>query len=454
MKSQGNIFDSIWFPFSYYQDILDYPPIIIKNGKGIYLYDTNGKEYLDAIGSWWVSILGHSHPEISQAVKDQLDKIEHVIMAGFISEATLKLSGLLSSLLPKPLKRIFYSDDGSTAVEVALKMALQYWAFKGEPRNRFVALSGAYHGDTLGSMSVGMIPQYHSLFHRLFKKEYFVHSPYCYRCPVEKHKETCSADCMDSLEDLLRQKGDSIAAFIFEPMVQGAVGMRVYPSKVLRRIFDICQKSSVLTIADEVAMGFGRTGRLFACEHADAAPDIMCIAKGLTGGYLPLSATVVREEIFKEFCADYSTDRILNHGHSFTGNPLAASAACAALEIIKREDIPHSVERKMAYFREQLEPFSDLDIVGDVRSIGMVGALELVNNRETKEKLPPEKRIPFRISRRALKYGLLIRPVGDVIYFMPPYIISEEEIDSIFLITKKAIQEVLDEEHSTIRSHT
>lgn len=445
MTSQENIFDPVWFPFSYYQDILDHPPIIIREGRGLYLYDTDGKAYMDAVGSWWVSIFGHNHPEISQAVKDQLDKIEHVIMAGFISEATLELSAVLSALLPDPLKRIFYSDDGSTAVEVAMKIALQYWAFKGTRRDQFVALSGAYHGDTLGAMSIGMIPQYHSLFHQLFKKQHFIPSPYCYRCPVGEEKETCGAACMDALDELMGEQGERIAAFVFEPMVQGAVGMRVYPAKVLRRIFDICNRFGVLTIADEVAMGFGRTGRLFACEHGGGVPDIMCLAKGLTGGYLPLSATVVTEEVFKEFCGDYTTGRILNHGHTFTGNPLAASAAVATLKIIGREKIPQSLESKMTYFREQLETFYDLDIVGDVRSIGMVGAIELVADREKKAPLPPEKRIPFRISRRAIEHGLLIRPLGDIIYFVPPYIVSEAEIDQMFHTTKKAIKEVLDE---------
>jgi adenosylmethionine-8-amino-7-oxononanoate aminotransferase len=292
-------------------------------------------------------------------------------------------------------------------------------------------------------MSVGGIPSYHALFHERFKKQLFVNSPYCYRCPCGLDNAACNAQCMDSMETLLNEQSASIAACIVEPMVQAAVGMRVYPAKVLKRISELCISHDVLLIADEVAMGFGRTGRLFACEHAGIVPDIMCIAKGLTGGYLPMASTLTSEEIYQEFCGDYTSDREFQHGHTFTGNPLAAAAACETLTILKEENIPASLSGKTAYFQKGLRQFNELDCVGDVRSIGMVGAVELVKNKTTKEKLPAEKRLPFLMARKALEHGLLIRPLGDVLYFIPAYIITEEEIDWMFKTTIQAIKEVV-----------
>ncbi len=447
MKSSDKTFDYLWFPFTYYQDLIENPPIVIRRGEGMYLYDDHDRSYLDAVGSWWVSILGHNNPEISHAIREQLVRLEHVIMAGFVSEPALKLSELLVNFLPKGLDRVFYSDDGSTAVEAALKMALQYWALKGEKRTRFVAFSGAYHGDTLGAMSVGSIPHYHDIFHERFSKQLFTDAPDCFRCPAGKEPNTCAAECMDSLEKILNEQGERIAAFIFEPMVQGAAGMRVYPSKVLTRAFEICRGYGILTIDDEVAMGFGRTGKRFACEHAEVVPDIMCLAKGLTAGYLPLSATVVSSQIYEEFKGTYPGDRIFHHGHSFTGNPLAASAAVAALTLFERDKIPECLSDLMKRFRTGLKTiFEDSPVVGDIRSIGMVGALELVADRTTKKRLPKEKRIADRVCRKAIERGILLRPLGEVIYFIPAFIITEEQIDHMFGVTRECLDEVLDEE--------
>ena len=336
MNLSRDTFNHLWFPFTCSKDTVDFPPKIIVRGEGVHLFDSDGRRYLDATGSWWVSILGHCHPRISAAVKHQVDELEHVMMAGFVSEPALELSHRLAEILPVELPRIFYSDDGSTAVEVAMKIALQYSALsRPAKRTVFVSLTGGYHGDTLGAMSVGDIPAYHGLFHDVFKSQLYADGPYCYRCPAGKEKKTCNAECMESLEKIFAERGESVAACIFEPMLQGAAGMRVYPTKVLSRIFTACKKYGVLTIADEVATGFGRTGRLFACEHAGVVPDIMCLAKGLTGGYLPMAATVTSEKVYAEFCGDFTAGRELAHGHSFTGNPLAAAAACEALSIIK-----------------------------------------------------------------------------------------------------------------------
>lgn len=450
-EKSKNLFDRLWMPFAYYKDTLDYPPMVIEGGSGIYIFDKNGRSYIDAIGSWWVSIFGHNNPEITGAIRKQLDKLEHVMMAGVVSEPALQLSHLLGEILPRELSRIFYSDNGSTAVEIAMKIALQYHALKGSDRSEFVSFDGGYHGDTLGAMSVGMIPQYHSLFHDRFKKHHFAHSPYCYRCPANKEQSTCNADCMDSLEKILELRHEHIAACIFEPMVQGAVGMRIYPPKVLSRIFSLCKKYNILTIADEVAMGFGRTGTMFACDHVNEVPDIMCLAKGLTGGYLPMAVTVVKETIFEEFRGDYTSERILNHGHTFTGNPLAASAACAALKLLKQYNIPASLQKISKCMSDGLQKFKELEIVGDIRSIGMIGALELVKSPSTKEKLPPDLRMPFKIAQKALEYGLLIRPLGNIIYFMPPFTITEEQMNNMLFLTQCAIKDIIHAELSNIR---
>lgn len=446
----ANNYNAIWMPFTSHQDMIDYPPLIIERASGINIYDSKGRAYIDAIGSWWVSLFGHCHPRITAAVKEQADRLEHVMMAGCIAEPTIRLSEHLARMLPEGLDKIFFSDNGSTSVEVALKMALQYHIQTGNPKRReFVALGGGYHGDTLGAMTVGDIPQYHSMFHSCFKKALFTDTPNCFRCPCGAVKETCSAECMDSLARMLDEQGDTIAAMIFEPMVQGAAGMRIYPPKVLERIFSLCKEYGIITIADEVAMGFGRTGTLFACEHAGAVPDIMCIAKGLTGGYLPLAVTAVAGRIFEAFKGDAFSGRTFEHGHTFTGNPLACAAGCAAMELMTEYNIPSSQDEKSRMLTSRLNEFYRYDIIGDVRTLGSVGALELVANRSTKEPLPAEARIPFRICRNALKRGLLLRPLGNVIYFMLPYITTTEELAAIIAITHEAFSETIDEQLST-----
>ena len=437
--------DNLWMPFTSHNETVDYPPLVIERGSGIYLYDTDGKQYIDAIGSWWVSVFGHCNAQISAAVKNQLDKLEHVLMAGFISEATAELTSLLGEVLPVQLKRIFYSDNGSTSVEVALKIALQYHAVRGDERGEFVALGGGYHGDTLGAVSVGGIPAFHALFQERFKQAHFTDSPYCFRCPVGKDPQSCSAECMDSLERIFKEHGKRIAACIFEPMVQGAAGMRVYPPKVLRRIFELCKKYKIITIADEVAMGLGRTGKMFACEHAQVVPDIMCLAKGLTGGYLPLAVTAVREEIYKEFKGGPFSNRTLNHGHTFTGNPLASAAAAATLKLLIQNKYPESAHSLMQYFAKGLYSLEEHKNVSGIRHLGFTGAFELVKDKKTKEPFPTELRVPFKLSQAALQKGLIIRPLGNTVYYMPPFNIKTEELDKIFSLTKETIEEVCNE---------
>jgi adenosylmethionine-8-amino-7-oxononanoate aminotransferase len=440
----NNDFSKLWMPFTYYQDTVDRPPVVIERGKGIYVYDKTGREYIDGVGSWWTSIFGHCHPRITAAVREQLDKIEHVLMAGFISEPALRLSHLLGGLLPKEVTRIFYSDDGSTAVEVALKIALQYHALCGGRASEFIGLGSGYHGDTLGAVSVSGIPDFHWLFHDRFKKQHLTDAPYCFRCPKGRTPDTCHAECMDSLEEIITKRRGKIAACIFEPMVQGAAGMRVYPAKVLKRIFSLCEQHKILTIADEVFTGFGRTGKLFACEHAGKVPDILCLAKGLTGGYLPMGATAVKEHIFEEFKGGPADGRILYHGHSFTGNPLAAAAACASMEMIKELDIPASLDKSISRFKMGLELFREYPLVGDVRSIGMIGAIEFVKDRKSKEPFPAPDRFAFTVARKALEHGLIVRPLGDVLYFVPAFVITGKQMDAMFSALHHSIKDILD----------
>jgi adenosylmethionine-8-amino-7-oxononanoate aminotransferase len=410
----SNGFDRLWLPFTYDSDMRDYPPRIVERGSGLYVYDNTGRRIMDAVGSWWVSSFGHCHPRIVAAVREQAGRLDHVLMAGFVSEPTMRLTAHLADLLPAELTRIFYSDDGSTAVEAALKIALQYHALRGSKRSAFVGLGSGYHGDTLGAMSVSSIPAYHTLFHERFRKHHAVDSPYCYRCPAGKEAATCEAECMDSLAKLFDECGETMAGCIFEPLLQGAAGMRVYPPKVLRRIFALCESYGVLTIADEVATGFGRTGRMFACDHIGQVPDIMCLAKGLTGGFAPMGITAVKERIYGEFRGIPGSGRILYHGHSFTGTPIAAV----------------------------LEGFRDHEAVGDIRSIGLIGAIELVKDRKTKEPFPPALRVGFSVAQAALANGLLVRPLGDVVYFFPAFVITESEIDEMFGILHRSIEEV------------
>jgi len=445
MKPHSAI-DRLWMPFTAHQDNADFPPVVMSRGEGIYLYDVDGRKYIDAIGSWWVSSFGHCNRQISDAVKRQVDKLEHVMMAGFISEPTLELTELLGSILPKPLTKIFYSDDGSTAVEVAMKIAIQYHAIRGSERCAFVSLGGGYHGDTLGAMSVGSIPSFHGLFHKRFKEQYFADSPYCFRCPVgQESSSTCNAQCMDSLERILGDHGKMIAACVFEPMVQGAAGMKVYPAKVLNRIIDLCKRYDVLTIADEVATGLGRTGEMFGCDHAGVVPDIMCLAKGLTGGYLPIAVTAVSEEIYEEFKGDHKSNRILNHGHTFTGNPLASAAGVAAISQLIEKKLPYSAAPTIKYFSEKLLSLDSNEHIAGIRHLGFIGAFELVRDKKTKEKFPADQRVSFKLSQKALKKGLIIRPLGDTVYYMPPFNITTQEIDAIFALTREAINDVLGE---------
>jgi adenosylmethionine-8-amino-7-oxononanoate aminotransferase len=409
----------VWHP---YTQMLTQPPLLpIARGEGVYLYTEDGRKILDGISSWWVNIHGHAHPKLNEALAAQARGIEHVIFAGCTHRPAVELAERLTEVIPPGLTRIFYSDNGSTAVEAAIKMAVQYWRNRGEPqRTTLITLHHAYHGDTVGAMSASE----DSVFTRAFTPLLFpvvrAHAPYCYRCPLHLQRASCHIDCLGDLEQRLQEHGASAAAVLVEPMLQGAGGMIIWPKEFLAGVRDLCNRYGVLMIADEVLTGFGRTGLMFACEHAGVSPDILCLSKALTAGYLPLGITAATEAIYEAFL---STDRgkTFFHGHSYTANPLACAVAVASLQLFRETDVMARVTRLEQQLRQGLDPLRSLPNVGDVRVIGGVGVVELTGNSGYLAEIGP------RLSAAFLDRGLLLRPLGNVVYFMPPYVISETE---------------------------
>ncbi|HKT12152.1 MAG TPA: adenosylmethionine--8-amino-7-oxononanoate transaminase [Terriglobia bacterium] len=423
---------SIWHPFT--QDALEPAPIFIERAEGAWLYTSDGRRILDAISSWWVNLHGHAHPLIAEAIAGQARKLEQVIFAGFTHGPAEELAARLRKALPADLEHIFFSDDGSTAVEVALKMAVQFWWNQGNREKRkFVALEHAYHGDTAGAMSVGEDSSFVTAFDSLRFPVYRVPSAYCFRCPVGKKRETCDIDCIVPLEKLLEEKHQEIAAVIVEPLLQAAGGMIVHPVEFLQRIRGLATRYNVLLIADEVLTGFGRTGRMFACERAEVVPDIMCLSKGITGGFLPLGATVCTGAVREVF---RSQDRIRTffHGHSYTGSPLACAAGIASLKIFESEPVFEriaSIERTHA---ERLPALKKHPAAGDVRSIGTVAAIEI----EAQDAGYLSKVRPF-LYDFFLKKGVLLRPLGSILYILPPYVTTPAELHFIYDVIEEAL---------------
>ncbi len=417
----------VWHPYT--QMKTQPPPLPIVRGQGVYLYTEDGRKLLDGISSWWVNIHGHSHPRLNAAIAEQATKLEHVIFAGATHEPAVDLAERLVAALPAGLTRVFYSDNGSTAVEVAVKLAMQYWRNQGQPaRQRIVTLHHAYHGDTVGAMSVSEDSIFTKAFAPLLFSVVRVHPPYCYRCPLGLKRETCGIDCLGDLESRLKADGDRIAAVLVEPMLQGAGGMIMWPAAFLDGVRQLCYRYGVLMIADEVLTGFGRTGRMFACEHASVTPDIICLSKALTAGYLPLAVTAVTNAVFDAFLSD-DHSRTFFHGHSFTANPLACAVALASLDLIEEGDVLARIARLERQLREGLAPLAQLPMVGDVRVLGGVGAIELVSNKATKDAGGYLDRIGQQLYPAFLERGLLLRPLGNILYFMPPYVITDAEVD-------------------------
>jgi len=414
----------IWHPFT--QEALDQPPIRITKAQGAFLFTEDGRRLIDGISSWWVNIHGHCHPRIMSAIAEQSRELDHVLLAGFSHAPVDELSRRLRAVLPEALTHIFFSDDGSTAVEVALKMAVHYWQNVGHAEKKaIVALEHAYHGDTAGAMSVGADSAFTEPFQSMRFPVHRVHSAYCYRCPVGKTRATCDIECVEQLRELLERRGGTIAAVIVEPLLQGAGGMIVHPAEFLQRVRRLCSEHKVLLIADEVLTGFGRCGKMFACDVAGVAPDIMCLSKGITGGALPMGATACTSGIHDAFV---STDRARTffHGHSYTGNPLSAAAAVASLDVFDSEPVFERIATISRIQATRIAAVKDHQAVGDVRSIGTVAAIELkADDAGYMSQLKP------RLYEFFLNAGILLRPLGNIIYVLPPYVIAPEDLNHI-----------------------
>jgi adenosylmethionine-8-amino-7-oxononanoate aminotransferase len=433
----------VWHPCSQMKDYEDFPPIVVKKAKGLYLYDENGKSYMDAVSSWWVNLFGHANERISSALGEQAFQLEHVIFANFTHEPAVFLAEKLVKLSPEGLQKVFFADNGSSAVEVALKMSFQYHQQKGKPKKtRFLALTDAYHGETLGALSVGGVGLYNSVFQPLLLNTLRAQGPDCFRCHFNEKPESCTTPCISAVEAELKSHHEELTAVIVEPLIQAAAGMKMYPPGYLKRLKELCSQYDVHLIADEIAVGFGRTGTMFACEQAGIAPDFMCLSKGLTGGYLPLSVVLTTDEVYEAFYDDYASMKAFLHSHSYTGNPLACRAALEVLQIFEDDQVMEEIQEKGAYMKKLAsEVFGKHPFVGEYRQTGMVGAVELVKDKRTKEPFPSGERTGYQIYRIALEKGLLLRPLGNVLYFMPPYIITKEEINTMISITKEAMEE-------------
>ena len=435
----------IWHPFTQMADWEKDDPIVIERGEGNYLFDTDGNRYFDGVSSLWVNLFGHRRKEIDDAVRAQLSLMAHSTFLGLSHPPVIELAEALLAVAPSGLSRVFYSDNGSTAMEIAIKMAFQYWRQKenGEKRNTFLTRAEAYHGDTIGSISAGGIDLFHKIFRPLLFATRRIPAPHCYRCPYGLSRHTCGLHCAGRMEEEVRAAADSLAAVIVEPLVQGAAGMLIMPEGYLGRLRAVTRECGILLVCDEVATGFCRTGTMFACEQEGVSPDILALAKGLTGGYLPLAATLTTEEIYRMFLGRYEEYKTFFHGHSYTANPLGCAAALGTLSIFEGEDIPARVSALSAIMAMSLSRLAGQPNVGDIRQKGLMAGIEIVADRKTKERFPPELRLGQKMVRKAREKGILLRPLGDVIVLMPPLSSTESEVEGLVDVTAWAIGEVL-----------
>ncbi|MBI4509647.1 MAG: adenosylmethionine--8-amino-7-oxononanoate transaminase [Deltaproteobacteria bacterium] len=434
----------VWHPFTQMHDWLASEPLVIERAEGNYLIDTEGNRYLDGVSSLWVTVHGHRRPEIDAAIRAQLDRVAHTTLLGLASVPSIELAERLVDIAPRGLSKVFYSDSGSTAVEVALKMAYQYWLHRGQPqKRRFLALSEAYHGDTIGAVSVGGIDLFHQVFRPLLFDALRVPTPHWYRCHDAPDPISCRDLCLAALERALEQHAHEIAAFILEPLVQGAAGILTHPHGYLAQAAELCRKHDVLLICDEVATGFGRTGTMFACAQEDVTPDLLCLAKGMTGGYLPLAATLATDEVFATFLGKHGDKRTFFHGHTYTGNPLACAAAIASLDIFTKERVLEHLPEKINVLGAKLqEHVAPLPHVGQVRQRGLMVGIELVMDRSTKEPFPYESAIGAQVCLESRKHGVILRPLGHVVVLMPPLSIEPSEIHHLVTSVQASITHV------------
>ncbi len=416
----------IWHPCSQMKDYETLPFIPVKSGKGAYLYDFDGNRYLDAISSWWVNLFGHSNDYINAKLKEQLETLEHVIFAGFSHEPAIRLAERLVALTPQKLQKVFFADNGSSAIEIALKMSFQYYKNRGEVRDIFISLENSYHGETMGALAVGDVSLYKEIYNEILIRTVQAKSPAL----------VCEEEALASMETLFQKHEGKISAVVIEPLVQCAGSMAMYDPSYITKLKALCEKYGVFMIADEIAVGFGRTGTMFACEQAGVTPDFLCLSKGITGGYLPLSVVMTSDEVYSAFYCDYSEGKSFLDSHSYTGNTLACMAANATLDIFEKENVLERNREKIAFLAKQLKRFEALSNVKEVRHRGFIAAVEL-------EGYAPQQRIGLEIYKYALSHEVLLRPLGNVVYFMPPYIVTEEELAYMTDVAYEAISSLL-----------
>ncbi|MBI3854997.1 MAG: adenosylmethionine--8-amino-7-oxononanoate transaminase [Planctomycetes bacterium] len=434
----------LWHPFTQQKLWMDEDFPVIVGGKGSLLVDADGRRYLDGVSSLWCNIHGHARREINAAMKKQLDRISHATFLGLSNPPAIELGEKLVEIAPKGLTRVFYSDNGSTAVEVALKMAFQYWRQNGRPdRTKFVTLDSGYHGDTVGAVSVGGIELFHGVFKPLLFRNLRAPATYAYRCERAKNLDECGRHCLEDIEAILKTHSREIAALVIEPLIQGAGGMITQPPGFLKSLRRLCDKYDTFLIADEVMTGFGRTGRLFACEFEEVTPDFMAISKGLTGGYLPLAATLTTEKVYSGFLGDVKDRRSFFHGHTYTGNPLACATALAAIGIFDRDRTLEKTRRKIHLLGNLLQDFYSIDEVGDIRTCGLIAGIELVKDPATKEPFPAELRVGHRVTLEARRRGVIVRPLGDILVLMPPLAITEAELGRLVSVLTESTKAAL-----------
>lgn len=433
----------VWHPFTQMQDWQKQDITVIQRAEGMYLEDTEGKRYLDGVSSLWCNVHGHQVPEIDQAVKDQLGQVAHSTFLGLSNVPAIELAEQLIEIAPKGLQRVFYSDSGSAAVEIAIKMAYQYWQQKGfKQKKKFVKLAQSYHGDTIGSVSIGGIDLFHHVYEPLLFETYTAPTPFTYRWPDGGSEAEVLDASLKALEKLFADHQEELVGFVMEPRMQGAAGMLRQPEGYLMRVKELTEKYELLLIFDEVATGFGRTGKMFASELEGVTPDIMAVAKGLTGGYLPLAATLTTEEVYNAFLGEYKDLKTFFHGHTFTANPLACAAGLASIRLFKEKRVLEKLQAKIDLLTSRLKLFYDLPIVGDIRQEGFMVGIELVKNPATKEPFAWEEQIGVRVIERAKQKGVILRPLGPVVILMPPLAISEDELNTLIDAAFTSIQEI------------
>lgn len=436
----------IFHPCTQMKDFENDPPLVIKKAEGLYLIDEQGNRYMDCISSWWVNLFGHCNPRINKIINEQISTLEHVIFANFAHEPAIELCEELEKVLPRGLNKFLFSDNGSSSIEMALKLSFQYHLQTGNPqKTKFISLQNAYHGETIGALGVGDVDIFTETYRPLIKEGIKVKVPYLNEKLSESEFKKYENECLEELENLLKERHNEIACMIVEPLVQGAAGMLIYSDNYLKKVREFTKKYNIHLIDDEIAMGFGRTGKMFACEHANIEPDIMCIAKGLSSGYYPIAMVCITTDIFNAFYADYKEGKSFLHSHTYSGNPLGCRIALEVLKIFREENILALVNKKGAYLKEQARKiFKNKEYVKEYRHIGLIGALELKN-------FAPNERVGREIYKIALKKGVLIRPIGNTIYFMPPYIITNEEIDRLLRVCLESIEEFIKKKNINLK---